>query len=280
MNAFGKSSTLFRFGLSRSMAKYLTVYHLGLSRALVYRTNLLLGAVNIVIWFGTLILLYKSLGGSLGSYSTPELVTYILGASFLSALLFNSAVMDNIANEIVEGDLVNYLLQPVNYFYYWLARSTAMRTPLIVISLIVVFFLSRVVSSDVIIQTDLTILAQTALLSFGSIVMMTALDFLAGMFSFWTDRGFGARWALMISSRFLSGAALPIALMPIWAQAFFKATPFPYLISAPVEAYLGHVSGSVFAQTVIIQWAWIIATVVVVALVWQRGLKRYAAYGT
>ena len=262
------------------MAKYLTVYRLGLSRALVYRTNLLLGAVNIVIWFGTFILLYKSIGGSLGSYSVPELVTYVLGTSFLSAMLFNSAIMDKIADEIVEGDLVNYLLQPVNYFYYWLARSAAMRTPLVVISLIVVFILSRFVSSDLIVQSDPTILWQTVTLTIGSIIMMTCFDFLAGMFSFWTDRGFGARWLLMISARFLSGAALPIALMPLWAQTFFKATPFPYLIAAPVETYLGHTDATTFVQTMIVQWAWIAVTIIAVALVWRRGIKRYAAYGT
>lgn len=260
--------------------KYSIVYRLGLSRALVYRANLLMGAVNIVIWFGSLILLYKAIGGSLGSYSPAELVTYILGTSFLASVLFNNSISDKIADEIVEGDIVNYLLQPVNYFVYWLARTAAMRTPLVVLSMTTVFLLSRLVASDVIVQTDPLRLLQTGILMIGSFTLMTLFDFIAGMFSFWTERGFGPRWLMMILARFLSGAALPIALMPGWTQTFFYATPFPSLVSAPVETYLGHLNNTAFFQTLVVQWGWICACGIVVAIFWRRGLKIYAAYGS
>ncbi len=259
--------------------KYSMAYRLALSRALVFRSNLFLGAVNVLIWFGTLILLYRSLGGSIGSYTTAELVTYILGTSFLGAT-FLSNISEQIADEIVEGDLVNYLLRPINYFCYWISRALAVRTILCVIALVEIIFLARIFSSDVIIQRDPVILLQTAVLFLGSLILITLFDFIAASFSFWAERNFGGRWLFMICIRFLSGAALPIAVMPGWAQTLFYATPFPSLIAAPVETYLGHRPDMFFVQTLVIQWAWILVSTATLTLLWKKGIKSYAAYGS
>ncbi len=258
--------------------KYSMAYRLALSRALVFRSNLFLGAINVLIWFGTLILLYRSLGGSIGGYSTSELVTYILGASFLAAVLFTN-VMDQIADEIVEGDLVNYLLRPINYFVYWTMRALAMRSVVLVIAVVEIIFLARLFSNDVILQSDPTILLQTVVLFLGSLILVTLFDFIAAAFSFWTERNFGARWLTMICMRFLSGAALPIAIMPGWAQTLLHLTPFPSLIAAPVQSYLGRLAGDLFLQTLLIQWFWIGASSFVLVVLWKKGTRLYAAYG-
>ncbi len=261
------------------LRKYLMAYRLALSKALVYRTNLLLGAINVLIWFGTLILLYLSLGGAIGGYSTAELVTYILGTSLLAATLFTN-VMDQMADEIVEGDLVNYLLRPINYFYYWIARGAAVRSVLLVIAFGEIVLLSLTVSDDVLLQTNPMVLLQTAVLCLGSLAMITCFDFIAAALSFWTERGFGPRWLFMICTRFLSGAALPIALMPHWAQTIFYATPFPSLIASPVESYLGHLSPSTFLLTLLTQWSWIAVSLIVLTVLWRKGTKSYVAYGS
>lgn len=258
--------------------KYSTAYRLALSRALVFRSNLVLGAVNVLIWFGTLILLYRSIGGTIGGYSTAELVTYILGTSLLVATLFTN-VMDQIADEIVEGDLINFLLRPINYFGYWIARALAIRSVLLVIATVEITFLARIFANDVIIQHNPTILLQTLVLFLGSIVLVTLFDFIAATFSFWTERNFGARWLVTICMRFLSGAALPISIMPQWAQTIFYATPFPSLVSAPVESYLGRLDGSAFVLTLIVQWSWIAVSTIALTVLWKKGTKSYAAYG-
>ncbi len=261
-----------------NFSKYATAYRLALSRALVYRANLFLGAINVLIWFGTLILLYRAIGGTIGSYSSHELVTYILLTSFLTAVLFNDT-SEQIANEIFEGDLASFLLRPINYFYYWMARSAATRSVLFLIAIVVVSILSRFVANDVIIQSNPIVLLQTATLVVGSLVLMMILDFIGATFSFWTGRSFGPRWLLMICSRFLSGAALPIALMPMWAQTIFYATPFPSIVSAPVESYLGHQRGMAFIHALVVQWIWIVILLILLWCLWKRGVKTYAAYG-
>lgn len=263
----------------KGFGKYLVAYRLALSKALAFRTNLLLGSVNVLVWFGSLILLYRAIGGSLGSYSTAELVTYVLGTSFLTALLFNNSVMDQMATEIFEGDLVNYLLRPINYFLYWIARAAASRSVLFVIAGVEILILAHFVSSEVLLQWNPLILLQTITLLVGSLILMTLFDFIAASFSFWTGRNFGARWLVTICLRFLSGAALPIALMPGWAQTIMNATPFPSLIATPVQSYLGQTAGPLFVSALLTQWIWIIVLAALMTLLWRRGTRIYAAYG-
>jgi ABC-2 type transport system permease protein len=259
---------------------YLVAFRLALSKALVYRANLLLGAINVLIWFGTLILIYRAVGGPLGSYSEAELVTYILATSLMAATLFNTSTQEQIANEIVEGDLVNFLLRPINYFFYWVARSLAVRAVFLVIAIASVFILSQMVADDLLIPTDPRIIAETLLLAAGSVVLMTILDFIAASFSFWTERGFGPRWMFMICARFLSGAAFPIALMPGWAQMIFNATPFPYLVGAPANAAIGKLDAQIFWPSLVTQWSWILVALLALGLLWRQGIKSYAAYGS
>lgn len=263
----------------RSARKYIVGFQLAFSRALIYRANLFLGAITTLIWFGTLILLYRAIGGSVGTYSTSELVTYILATSFLAALLFTT-IPEQIANEIVEGDLTNYLLRPINYIFYWISRAVAVRSVLCIIAIIEIFILSRFFLEDILFPESLAAYFQTALLAVGSLFLMTLFDFIAAFFSFWTNRGFGARWLLMICARFLSGAALPVSLMPTWAQTLFHATPFPSLISAPAEAYLGRLGGTLFVQALLVQWFWITFFALALFMIWRAGIKSYAAYGS
>ena len=262
----------------KRFGKYLVAYRLALSRALVFRTNLLLGSVNVLVWFGSLILLYRAIGGSLGSYSTAQLVTYVLGTSILTNLLFTS-VMDQMATEIFEGDLVNYLLRPINYFYYWIARAAATRSVLFVIAAVEILLLAHFVSSEVLLQWNPWILIQTVVLLIGSLALMTLFDFIGASFSFWTGRNFGSRWLITICLRFLSGAAIPITLMPRWAQTIMNATPFPSLVAVPVQSYLGNTTGTTFVATLLTQWGWIAVLSILLALLWRRGTRIYAAYG-
>ncbi len=259
---------------------YLVAFRLALSKALVYRANLLLGAINVLIWFGTLILIYRAVGGSLGSYSEAELVTYILATSFMASTLFNTATQEQISDEIVEGDLVNFLLRPINYFCYWISRALAVRCVFMVVATIAVFILAQWVREDILVPTDSVIIFQTLTIAFGAIVLMTVLDFISASSSFWTGRNFGPRWMFMIFARFLSGAAFPIALMPGWAQTIFHATPFPYLVGAAAETVIGKLAGPAFLQALMIQWIWICASILVLSFLWRKGIRSYAAYGS
>lgn len=261
-----------------SLRPYLAGFRLAISHELVHRTNFLIGRLREFIFFGALLLLFQNLPQGVGDWGQEGLFTYTLLSAFVSTQL-SAQGMNQIASEIADGDLTNFLLRPMSYLGYWTARLAAVR------------FLSAVggglaVGILLLIFRDITLTLSGSVstwiaafgLFLGSVILMQIIDFLAGLLSFWTDRAYGPRFLTLILIQFLSGAYLPIDTLPSWAQTLLHATPFPSLVYAPVTTLVEGVS----AQTVEAfrtQWIWIGVLGCCLALVWKRGLRKYAAYG-
>lgn len=261
------------------LGSYRVSFFLALNTQLTYRVNFIIGRLREFVVYGAILLLYKALPYGSGAYSQSELISYALMSSLLGSAAFVYG-MHTIADEINFGDLTNYLLRPINYFGYWISRLIAERSLLLVggglQTLLLLWLFS---SSSFLFQTNLWHLFQTLVLYVGSIALIQALDFIGGMLSFWTNKGHGPRWMIMIFVQFLSGSYLPLDTLPESVRAVLVWTPFPSLLFAPLQAYLGRLSAEMWVKSVLVQWVWIIIAVVAVRMIWQKGLKKYGAYG-
>lgn len=226
-----------------------------------------------------MLLLYSALPQGSGTYSQADLLTYTLISSLFGSAIFIYS-MASIANEIAEGNLTNYLLRPINYFGFWISQSFAARVltfggGLLQLALLAWLFSDKAFAF----QTNPFILFQTAVLFLGSLTLVQAFDFVGGLFSFWTNRGHGMRWLIMILIQFLSGSYLPLDTLPGPLHHILAWTPFPSLLFVPLQSYLGRLTTIDWLQTVLVQWVWIAIIVFIVRLLWTRGLKTYGAYG-
>jgi ABC-2 type transport system permease protein len=264
-----------------SLRPYLAGFRLALSQELIHRSNFLVGKMREFIFFGALLLLFQQLPHGVGHWSQPQLLTYILLAAFLSAQL-GTLGMNTIASEIADGDLVNFLLRPINYLGYCLARISAARLLSLIggilsVGILVLIFPSLHVSLLSSTHSLLTTL-YAILLTVGSLILVQLIDFIAGLLAFWTDRAYGPRFLTFILIQFCSGAYLPIDTLPTPVQTLLHATPFPSLIFAPVSTFIEGVTAQTFSALQI-QWMWIVALSLCLTVLWKRGLKSYAAYG-
>lgn len=76
-----------------------------------------------------------------------------------------------------------------------------------------------------------------------------------------------------------SGYMVPVELFPDWMHRVIDWMPFRYQLGLPVEIMTGmHDRWSALAL-VGRQWAMVLATAAIVALLWRRGVRRFAAYG-
>ncbi len=262
-----------------SLGPYRKSFSLAWSAQLTYRVNFLVGRVREFVVYGALLLLYTALPQGSGSYTQSDLLTYTLMGSLLASGAFIFS-MNTIATEIADGDLSNYLLRPINYFGYWIAQSGAAKLLTFGSGVVQILILSWLFSSQSFsFHTNPVALLQTLVLYIGSLALIQTFDFVAGLFSFWTNRGHGMRWLIMIFLQFLSGSYIPLDTLPRKVSTILSWTPFPSILFAPLQAYLGKLNGTAFVQTLLIQWLWIIVMVLVVRILWKRGLRTYGAYG-
>lgn len=261
-----------------SMGVYSTAFRLAMARELMYRANFVFGRLRALVIFCALIFVFRVFGQHTTLYTQQELSTYVILAGAMYMVFF-VYTMDSIANEIVDGDLINYLLRPIHYFFYWFCRIGAMRALNILAAVAGLAFIIIATSSSFLFQSDAYALIQFAVLLVGALAIITLIDFLAGCLSFWTYRSFGPRFLAMIGIQFMSGAYSPLDLFPHWIQAIYFTTPFPSIVFVPISAYLGRMQVSEFLGALGMQLAWICILGMLLILLWKRGIRTYEAIG-
>lgn len=104
-----------------------------------------------------------------------------------------------------------------------------------------------------------------------------ALDVLIGSLAFWFEDVSGFLRAMGVIIPVLSGAVVPLALLPAGWQVIGRVQPFRYLVSYPMDVLLG--GGTASGADFLAQLGWLAAIAGSAALVWRLGLRSYSAAG-
>lgn len=109
-----------------------------------------------------------------------------------------------------------------------------------------------------------------------ALVVSFAFRFLIDVSAFWLldNRGLYGFWN--ITSGLLCGLTVPIAFFPEWARDVLWLTPFPALMQAPIDVFLGH--GSVL-EVLLYQVFWAAAMLGAGHLALQRAVRRVVVQG-
>lgn len=258
---------------------YKTAFGLSLQRQMAYRTDFVFAKIRDFIVFASLLFLYGAIPAGIGSYSQGEMQTYIFVAAMLTNVVFNLDT-EKMANEIADGDVAKYLLKPLSFFGYWISTSAARRVMYIGTGVIFVLVLRMVfLSSAFFIQTNPGAWMLFIILFIGGTILSQLIAFLGAFIAFWVVKSHGIRWVIHMLIQFFSGLLIPIDALPSWMSQLVYLTPFPFLVSAPVNAYLGRLQGQQAVTALIIEVAWIAILLCAVYGVWSLGLKKYDAYG-
>jgi ABC-2 type transport system permease protein len=100
-----------------------------------------------------------------------------------------------------------------------------------------------------------------------------------GMTGFWLLEVSSLLYVVMTVNYFVSGHMFPIDLLPAPWPAVLRALPFYYLAYFPAVVLLGKVEGAELAWGLVVELAWAVALVLLSRWLYNRGLRRYSAYG-
>lgn len=108
--------------------------------------------------------------------------------------------------------------------------------------------------------------------------MTFTLDVVVGSLAFWWDDVAAVDRFRRLTALFLSGALVPLSVMPAGWQPFLRAQPFGYTVDFPLRTLLAPDPAELRAGLAI-QAAWTLLAVVAARVVWTRGLRRYSGAG-
>jgi len=265
------------------MNKYWHVINIGIQNTLVYRMNFLFRSTFALIpLFATISLwraIYSGREGNIAGYTLAQMISYYLVVTIVDSLTAVTEDDWQIAADIKDGNISQFLLKPMDYLAYRLCLYGAGRLIYTVCAFapvtLFILFLGRyfVPPPDALAVLWFSIsLVLTGLLQF-------LISFTMALLAFWVLDVSTFIFILFAFEYIAGGHLFPLDVLPPVVNHALHFTPFPYLLFFPVNIYLGRVSGAQLWQGLLIQAGWVIAAYVLARFVWGRGIRKYSAVG-
>jgi ABC-2 type transport system permease protein len=266
-----------------AMRKYWHVIKIGFSNTLVYRFNFFIHAgFGLIPLLATLYLwrtVYRGQGGTVAGYSLAGMTSYYLLVTIVDTLTAVNEDDWQIAADIKDGNISQFLLKPIDYLAYRLCLFFSGKIIFTAASLlpvgVFVFCLRRY------------LVAPPGAAALAGALFSTALTGLLQFFMSYT-LALMAFWLLEVSTlifiifafEYIAGGHLfPLNILPPGIEQALNLTPFPYLLFFPVSVYLGQARGAALWRGLCVQAAWTLIFYVLARAVWNRGIRKYCAVG-
>jgi viologen exporter family transport system permease protein len=263
--------------------KYWHVINVGIQNTLVYRVNFLFrsafGLIPLVATISLWRTVYESNEGSVAGYSLSQMISYYLVVTIVDTL---TAVYDDdwqIAGDIRDGNISQFLLKPIDYLTYRFCLFGAQRMIYTAVAFVPVALFILLQRKYFVAPPD----AATFGIFMVSIALTAMLQFLISytlaLLAFWLLEISTLIFIIFAFEYIAGGHLFPLDILPrLLAKALFF-TPFPYQMFFPVSIYVGKITGANMYQGLVIQFLWVVAFYVLARFVWWRGIRKYSAVG-
>jgi ABC-2 type transport system permease protein len=270
-------------GLWGVVRKYINIYRVSLIERLTYRLDFLLGTVLRFFPVMTTILLWSAVfagagGGDVAGFSRNQMIAYLLLIHISRMFSSMPGLAGGIAQDVREGTLKKYLVQPLDMIGYLLAYRAAHKTAYIVTSFVpyaLLFWLCAGYFSGWPDAATLAAYVVSLLLGF---VIGFYFETCLGMAGFWFLQVSSLLWVVNTLNYFVSGQLIPLDLLRDWAP-WLLFLPFKYLAYFPAMVFLGKIEGWQLIWELFQEVGWAVVLIVFSRWLYRLGLRRYSAYG-
>jgi ABC-2 type transport system permease protein len=268
-----------------------TILQISLEERLVYRGDFWIGTMmrflpivtQVFLWgavFAGMGAVAQSAGkGQIAGYSFHDMVAYYLLAMVGRAFSSMPGLASGIARQIRDGEIKKYLVQPIDLIGFLFLTRVAHKLVYYGIALVpfaIAFYLFRGYFSgwppvDVLLAFTISLVLAFLLGFF--------MEATIGMLGFWTLEVSSLLWIYMLFNYFLSGHMFPLNILPAPWDTVALAIPLQYLAFFPAAVFLEKMSGLQMWQGLAIQAAWVVFFIFACRVAFNRGVRRYSAFG-
>jgi ABC-2 type transport system permease protein len=267
------------------MKKYWHVVNVGIQNNLTYRFNFLartlFGFIPLIAILYVWRTIYSGKGpdSTVGTYTLAEMISYYLLITVVDALTAVNEDDWQIATDIKDGNISQFLLKPIDYLIYRLCLFLSGRLTYLAVA--VLPLLAFILCLH---RYFLWPAGGTALSCFLISTVLTALlqffiSYTMAMLAFWVLEVSTFIFILFAFEYIASGHLFPLDILPAGLQRVLYFTPFPYQLYFPVSIYMGKLSDLELLKGLFIQASWVVLSYALARLAWRRGIKHYSAVG-
>lgn len=265
------------------LAKYRSVFTVGLQSNLVYRWNFAVRASFSLVHLTFVFILWGAAftgKTDIGGFDLRQTLTYFV--TLLVLQFFISAMSEDyeVSEEIRNGLINQFLLKPVNYYLYRFsiflsARFVSGFLGLLPICIALPLFWH---------QLDLPPLGWQHAYAVPALLMSMLIQFTIaycfGLLTFWFLEIQSFIILSLAIETVLGGQVFPLDLFPKWLYDISVWLPYYYQMYFPAALITGRITDPAFALRGLgIQLGWVLILLAVAHLLWTRGLRRHTAVG-
>ncbi len=267
-----------------SVRKYWHVVNIGIQNSLTYRINFVFRVVFGFVPLLALIYLWRAVyagkpGETISDYSLAQMISYYLVVTIVDAFTAVSEDDWQIAADIKDGNISQFLLKPINYLTYRLCLFFSGRMIYLMVAALPLGLFIFCLRKYFVLPPN-----AAAWACFIVSMMLTALlqfftSYAMAMLAFWVLEVSTFIFILYAFEYLASGHLFPLDILPPALKTVLFMTPFPYQMYFPVSIYMGKTAGGELARGLLIQALWVGAAWLLAHFAWQRGIRKYAAVG-
>ncbi len=265
------------------MRKYWHVVKIGFESTLVYRVNFLFRAgFSLIPLLATIYLwqtIYAGQSTQVGNYSLAGMISYYLLVTIVDTLTAVSEDDWQIAADIKDGNISQFLLKPIDYLTYRICLFFSGKIIFTAVSMIPVgifiYCLRKYLVAPAGMVSMICFIATTILAA----LLQFFMSYTMALLAFWLLEVSTVIFIAFAFEYLAGGHVFPLNILPPLMEQILNCTPFPYLLFFPVSIYLGQVHGADLWRGMLIQAAWVLFFYGLARCVWSRGIRKYSAAG-
>lgn len=265
------------------MTKYGHIINIGIQNTLVYRVNFVFRSFfGLIPLFATISLwraIFAGKEGDVAGYTLAQMTSYYLVVTIVDALTAVTEDDWQIAADIKDGNISQFLLKPIDYLYYRLCLYGAGRLVFTACAFLPVTIFLITQREHFVLPPDWAALGWFAVSLAMTALLQFFISFTMALLAFWVLEVSTFIFILFAFEYIASGHLFPLDILPTGIADALMYTPFPYQLFFPVNIYLGRVTGAELHQGLFIQACWVVATYLLARFIWSRGIKKYSAVG-
>jgi ABC-2 type transport system permease protein len=252
-----------------------------MKQELAYRFEFFTAIVGALLMMALLYYLWTAIYRSATSIgmSYQALITYVcLGQAFSFARPGQRRVMMRIGDGIRRGDILMDLIRPTDYQLLTFSDTIGaylMEAFLVSLPSYLLAFLFFGINPPASPEAAIGFIVSL----FGAFFLVFSVDFLIGLLAFWTFSIWGLGYAKIAVLNILAGTVIPLSLFPDWLRSIALALPFQGMAYTPLAIYIGAIQGSAIWTSILNQFAWGVALVLLTRLIWLKAKRRIEIQG-
>ncbi|MBQ6888872.1 MAG: ABC-2 family transporter protein [Lachnospiraceae bacterium] len=267
---------------SARVKQYLALIRGSIMEGLTFRTGTIVSIIGNLIYLVIIYFLWKAIYNSSPTDVVNGMTFYdTLVYLVLAAAMFNfldSFVVWDIGRSYQTGELVEFLVKPIDYQIYLFFSHFGNNIVAFVITFLPTFFIIYFVTQgSFALGINIIFFLISILLAVG---VNFCVDFLVGIICFYTQSIWGVNIMKEVVVSLLSGATIPLAFFPEKFRMIVDLLPFQAIYNMPLQILIDkNMAGMDYIKSIGLQLFWLIVLYYAGKLFWKRSMRILTVNG-